>query len=70
MLNRVPRYCHIARSFRSNGTEAKRQLKVWRKDIGRGIGADWTVHLYHSKTRGWALVLCSPDYKPGKKKAG
>lgn len=69
MLNRVPKHCHIARSFGSNGAEARRQLKVWRKDIGRGVGADATVHLYHSKMRGWALVLCSPDYEPRRKKA-
>ncbi len=51
MLKQVPKYCYIARSFRSDATEARRQLKVWRKDIGRSIGADWTVHLYHSKER-------------------
>jgi len=63
MLNRVPKYCHIGRSFGDNGEEARRQLKVWRRDIGRSIGADCTIHLYHSKTRGWAIVLCNPDYK-------
>ena len=67
MFNRVPKYCHISRSFGNNSIEARRQVKVWRKDIGMGIGVDWTVHLYHSKTRGWAIVLCSPDYIRKKK---
>jgi len=70
MLRRIPKYCHIARSFGANGTEAKRQLPIWRKDVGRGIGVDQTVHLYHSKTRGWAIVLCSLDYKSSKRKSG
>jgi len=62
IMKRVPKYCHIARSFGDNGKEAKRQLPIWRKKIGRTIGVDQTVHLYHSKSKGWAIVLCSPDY--------
>ena len=68
ILARVPKYCHIARRFGTNHKEALRQLKVWRKDIGHGIASDWTVHLYHTKTIGWALVLCKPDYNPNKRK--
>lgn len=63
MLSRVPKYCHITRRFGTNAKEAKRQLAVWQKDVGHGIGVDWSVHLYHSKSVGWAIVLCSPDYK-------
>jgi len=63
MLTRVPKYCHIARSFGNNSKEARRQLPIWRKNIGRGISADCTVHLYHTKSQGWAIVVCSPDYK-------
>ena len=65
ILTRIPKSCWVARAFgsgASNAREARRQLQVWRKDIGRGIGADVTVHLYHSKARGWCLVLCGPDY--------
>ncbi len=61
MLSRVPKYCHIARSFGGNAAEARRQLKVWQHSSN--VGAGWTVHLYHSKTKGWAIVMCSPDYK-------
>ncbi len=68
MLNRVPKYCWIARSFGDNGKEARRQLPIWKKNIGRGIGIDHTVHLYHSKSKGWAIVLCGPDHKPRAKK--
>ena len=62
-MNRVPKACHIARAFGNNGAEAKRQLPIWKKDIGRGIGSDQTVHLYYTKSKGWAIVLCGPDYK-------
>ena len=63
ILNRVPKFCHIARSFGNDGAEAKRQYPIWKKDIGRGIGVDSTVQLYHSDSRGWAILICSPDYK-------
>ena len=70
MLNRIPKFCWIVRSFRDNAKEAKRQLPIWKHDVGRGIGSDVTVHLYHSKTRGWAIVLCGPDYYGYKMKNG
>ena len=63
IMNRVPKSCWIARAFGANGAEAKRQLPIWRKNIGRGIGSDVTVHLYYSKSKGWAIVLCGPDFK-------
>ena len=65
MLTRIPKHCHIARNFREDAAEARRQLKVWRRQQKQGrasFGLDWTVHLYHTKAHGWALVVCSPDY--------
>jgi hypothetical protein len=67
ILKRVPKYCWIARSFGNDIKEAKRQLPIWKGNVGRTIGSDVTVHLYHSQAKGWAIVLCSPDYKPRKR---
>jgi len=66
VLTRIPKSCWIARSFGRNSKEARRQLPIWKGS--RNIGADATVHLYHTKTRGWAIVLCGPDYASRRKR--
>ncbi len=64
VLDHVPVSCWISRTFGEDGAEAIRQLPIYRQNIGHGIGADCTVHLYHNKTRGWAILVCGPDYRP------
>lgn len=64
ILKRLPKSCWVGRRFGNDETEARRQLPIWKKNVGHSIGADCTVHLLHTAPRSWSIIVCGPDYKP------
>jgi hypothetical protein len=67
MLTGVPNACHISRAFsKGDYKEARRQLPIWRHNIGRTVGSDCTVHLT-KLAHGYAILVCGPDYKTKRK---
>jgi hypothetical protein len=63
-LEAVPSHCTVARTFGKDEAEAKRQLVVWKKDIGHGIASDWTVRLWQYPDGSWAILTCTSDAEP------